>query len=105
MLDKNDSQTQNQLVEQLGVSQRAFFIRLREMGKIQKIGRWVPHELNDRQMEKYVLHFARWVQENRFYIVKLLGMKSEFILRIPSAKIMGRQTQAHHHIDRKAESL
>ena len=24
--------------------------RLREMGKIQKTGRWVPHQLNDSQM-------------------------------------------------------
>jgi len=27
-------------------------MRLHAMGKIQKIGKWVPHELNDRQMER-----------------------------------------------------
>jgi len=31
--------------------QAAISIRLHAMGKVQKIGKWVPHELNDRQME------------------------------------------------------
>jgi len=26
------------------------------MGKVQKIGKWVPHELNDRQMERRQTH-------------------------------------------------
>ena len=51
LLDE-DLQTQKQLVEQLSVSQQAVSNRLREIGKIQKIGRWVSHELNERQMEK-----------------------------------------------------
>ena len=46
-LDEDDSQTQKQLAEQLGVNQQYVSNRLREMGKIQKTGRWVPHELND----------------------------------------------------------
>ena len=49
---KNDSQTQKQLAEQLGVSQHAVS-KLREVGKIQNTGRWVSHELNelnDKQM-------------------------------------------------------
>lgn len=52
LLDEDDSQTQKQLAEQLSVSQQAVSNRLREMGKIQKVGRWVPHELNERQMER-----------------------------------------------------
>ena len=50
LLGENDSQTQKQLAEQLDISQQVVYNRLREMGKIQKTGRWVPHELNDRQM-------------------------------------------------------
>ena len=38
LLDEDDSQTQKQLAEQLSVSQQAVFNRLREMGKIQKMG-------------------------------------------------------------------
>ena len=49
LLDQTDSQTQKQLAEQLGVS---CFQTAREMGKIQKTGRWEPRELNDRQMKK-----------------------------------------------------
>lgn len=43
LLDEDDAQTQKQLAEQLGVSQQAVFNRLREMGKIQKVGIWLPH--------------------------------------------------------------
>lgn len=52
LLDEDDSQTQKELAEQLNVSQVAVSKRLRDMGKIQKVGRWVPHDLNDRQMER-----------------------------------------------------
>ena len=52
LLDEDDLQTQKQLAEQLSVSHQAVSNRLREMGKIQKVGRWVPHELNKRQMAR-----------------------------------------------------
>ena len=52
LLDEHDSQTQKQFAQQLDVSQRVVSDSLQEMGKTQKTGRWVPHELNDRQMEK-----------------------------------------------------
>ena len=55
-LDEDDSQTQKQLVEQLGVSQQAVSNRLQEMGKIQNSDGRVPHELNKRQMEKRETH-------------------------------------------------
>ena len=42
LLDEDDSQAQKQLDKQFGVSQQAVFKRLREMGKIQKTGRWIP---------------------------------------------------------------
>jgi len=50
LLDEDDSQ--KQLAEQLSVSQQVVSNRLRETGKIQKVGRWVPHELNERQTER-----------------------------------------------------
>ena len=52
ILDEDDTQSQKMLAEQLGVSQAAISMRLLAMGKVQKIGKWVPHELNDRQMER-----------------------------------------------------
>ena len=49
------------LVEQLGVREQAVSDRLREMGKIQKSDRWVPRELNGKQMDKskHKWHFDR----------------------------------------------
>ena len=40
LLDEDDLQTQKQFAEQLCVSQQAVSNRLREMGKIQKVGRY-----------------------------------------------------------------
>ena len=52
LLDEDDTQSQKILAEQLGVSQAAISMWLHVVGKVQKIGKWVPHELNDRQMER-----------------------------------------------------
>jgi len=51
LLDEDATQTQKQLAEQLNVSRQAISDRLHAMGKIQKCGKWVPHELNERQQE------------------------------------------------------
>jgi len=51
LLDEDDAQTQQQLADQLNVTRETFSIRLKSMGKIQKMGKWVPHELNERQQE------------------------------------------------------
>jgi len=50
LLDE-DAKSQKILIEQLGVFQAAISMRLHVIRKVQKIGKWVPHELNDRQME------------------------------------------------------
>jgi len=52
LLDEDDTQSQKMLAEQLDVSQATISMRLHAMGKDQKIGKWVPYELNDRQMER-----------------------------------------------------
>lgn len=52
LLDEDNTQTQQMMAEQLNVTRQAISDRLRAMGKIQKVGKWVPHELNERQMEK-----------------------------------------------------
>ena len=48
LLDEDDAQTQ-QFADQLNVTREAVSIRLKSMGKIQKMEKWVPHELNERQ--------------------------------------------------------
>lgn len=51
LLDEDDTQTQQQLAETLQVAQHTISDRLRAMGKIRKEGKWIPHQLNERQME------------------------------------------------------
>uniref|UniRef100_A0A1I7XL47 HTH_48 domain-containing protein n=1 Tax=Heterorhabditis bacteriophora TaxID=37862 RepID=A0A1I7XL47_HETBA len=47
LLDENPSQTQEELAEQLGVDKTTVSRRLHEMGKIRKLGKWVPYELSE----------------------------------------------------------
>ncbi|GFW30748.1 mariner Mos1 transposase [Trichonephila clavipes] len=42
---------QEHLAEQLNVDQSPVYRRLKAMGKIVRVGRWVPHKLTDRQLE------------------------------------------------------
>ncbi|GFX82469.1 mariner Mos1 transposase [Trichonephila clavipes] len=51
LLDEDDGQTQEHLAEELNVDQSTVSRRLKAMGKILKVGRWVPLELTDRQQE------------------------------------------------------
>ena len=51
ILDGDDSLSQKQMAAMLNVAQQTISDRLKAMGKIQKCGKWVPHELNERQME------------------------------------------------------
>jgi len=44
-------QTQDQLAKVLNMTRQGVSKRLHAMGKIQKEGKWVPHELTERQME------------------------------------------------------
>ncbi|KAL6257781.1 hypothetical protein P5V15_011366 [Pogonomyrmex californicus] len=47
LLDINSAQTKKELAEQLGVTQQSISVRLHTMGKVQKEGRWIPHELSE----------------------------------------------------------
>lgn len=45
LLNENSLQTQQDLAKQLGVTQQAISLRLKQLGMIQKACRWVPHIL------------------------------------------------------------
>jgi len=55
------------------VSQAAISMRLHAMRKVQKIGKWVPHELNDRQMER---------RQNTCQILLVRQKRKSFLHRI-----------------------
>ena len=50
LLDEEPTQSQQQLAQTLNVTRGTIYHRLKVMGKIQKYEKWVPHQLNDRQM-------------------------------------------------------
>jgi len=59
LLDENDAQTQQQFADQLNVTREVVSVRLKVMEKILKVGKWVSHELNERQQENQKNHFAK----------------------------------------------
>ncbi len=50
LLDEDSTQMQQELAAQLGVTRTAISKRLRQMGKIQKLGSWVPHVLTEHNL-------------------------------------------------------
>jgi len=48
LLEEDQSQTQEELAESLGVTQQAVSLRLRAIRMIQKQGNWVPYETERR---------------------------------------------------------
>uniref|UniRef100_A0A1I7XNW1 mannosyl-oligosaccharide 1,3-1,6-alpha-mannosidase n=1 Tax=Heterorhabditis bacteriophora TaxID=37862 RepID=A0A1I7XNW1_HETBA len=55
LLDANPSQTQEELAEQLGVDKTTVSRRLHEMGKIRKLGKWVPYELSENSIGRRLI--------------------------------------------------
>ena len=52
LLEENQSQTQEELAESLGVTQQVVSVRLRAMGMIRKQGNWMSYELKPRDVER-----------------------------------------------------
>ncbi|UYV83687.1 hypothetical protein LAZ67_23002073 [Cordylochernes scorpioides] len=52
LLDEDSTQTQEKLAKQLQVSQCAVSLRLYSLGMTQKLSKWVPHELSERQQQR-----------------------------------------------------
>ena len=47
LVETNPSQTVRGMAEELGVSSHAVFDDLKRIGKVEKLEKWVPHDLND----------------------------------------------------------
>lgn len=54
LLDENPCRTQEELAEQLEVDRSTISKRLKAMGKIAKVGKWVPHELSERNKNERI---------------------------------------------------
>jgi len=76
------------------------------MGKIQKVGRWVAHELNERQIErrKNTCEILLERYRRKSFLHHYWGWKVNFFWESQAQKIMGKPRRIIH-IDRKTESL
>ena len=81
LLDEDSSQTQSQLAEQLGVTQQIVSVRLKAMGKILKEGKWLPHKLDERQMEnrKTISEFLLQRNERKSFLHRIVTGDEKWI--------------------------
>jgi len=73
LLDQDPTQTTRDLAEALGVTNGTVWNRLKEMGKVSKLGRWVPHVLTDQN---------KWARYEACTQLKVLDKNRRFLNRI-----------------------
>ena len=65
LLDENSCQTQQELALELGVAQSTISERLHAMGKIRKLGKWVPHQLDENQLNARITACTKHLAEHK----------------------------------------
>lgn len=65
LLDENACQTQKELAMELNVDRATISRHLHAMGKIRKLGRWVPHQLNEKQLEARIAACRKHLAEHK----------------------------------------
>lgn len=89
LLDEDDTKTQDQLAEALNTSRQFISKRLHAMGKIQKDGKWVPHETYGKPGETLRKFCSRSMIENDFSIESSPEIRSGYTSRILNAEHHG----------------
>ncbi|XP_055309127.1 centrosomal protein of 290 kDa-like [Sitodiplosis mosellana] len=65
LLDEDPTQTQKELALQLNVGQTTIFRHLHAMGKIRKLGKWVPHQLSEEQLQARIAICTKHLAEHK----------------------------------------
>ena len=72
-LEEDPRQSTRELAEQLGVDHSTVLRRLHDMGKVQKVGKWVPHDLTEnnkmQRLNTCISHMAKY--KKRIFCGKL----------------------------------
>ncbi len=63
LLDEDPCQTQKELAMALNVNQATISRHLHAMGKIRKLGKWVPHQLNENQLRARIEACTKHLKE------------------------------------------
>lgn len=81
LLDENSCQTQEELADQLGITQQAVSIQLHAMGKIQKLGKWLPHELSEANKKARIdiCHSLLVKQQRKSFLWKIVTGDEKWI--------------------------
>lgn len=65
LLDENPTHTQKELAIELNVSQQTISTRLHAMGKIRKLGKWVPQQLLEHQIKARLTACKKYLDEHK----------------------------------------
>jgi histone-lysine N-methyltransferase SETMAR len=73
LLSENSAQSQQELTLQLGVTQQSISFHLHQLGKVQKLGQWIPCELSpenkERRCDTAMSLLTRFKRKDFFYKV------------------------------------
>ena len=78
IVESNTTQTIREIESKLDISIPTILDHLRQINKVKKLDRWVPHELNTHQMKNVLMLaflYFRGIKESCFCIVSLHVMK------------------------------
>ncbi|UYV72441.1 SETMAR [Cordylochernes scorpioides] len=88
------AQTQEKLVKQFQVSKGAVSLRLNSLGMTQKLSRWVPHELSERQQERRLVTYEGLLarhEKNNPTRQKSWGLPGQFPKQMPRPNRFGKK--------------
>ena len=82
LLDEDNTLTQVELARRLGAAQTTVSRRLRALGKIRKLGCWVPHELNETQKNKRLTVCQELLQrfEKKSFLHRIVTSDEKWLL-------------------------
>jgi len=90
LLEEDQSQTQEELAESLGVTQQAVSVRLRAMGMIQKRGNWMPYELKSRDVERRFFTCEQLIQgqQRKDFLHRIVTGEVDILRQFQEEKIL-----------------